>query len=143
MLTTECQTCESCEDTINAINNALIRIVDKRLYNIRYELNREVDYGLFKLLTFYKQVVQDICDEVDCDCYTAGQCSTVSTDEVNTGIQPATVNHCVCGCCPPLNVVCNVVPCASTLCSPGCDSVGVSTALTKENILERAKILSA
>lgn len=139
----DCQTCDSCEDTLRDLDFKLISIADKALYNTRYELNREVDWSLFSLLTFYKQVLTDICDDADCDCYTAVQCpTTVSTEEVNTGIQPAEVNHCICGCCPPLNVVCNVAPCVTGVCAPGCDS-SVATQLTKENIIERIKILTA
>lgn len=66
----DCLTCDTCEDTLEGLNSKLISIVDKRLYNIRYELNRPVDYALARLLSFYKPILSDICNGTDCDCYT-------------------------------------------------------------------------
>lgn len=54
--------CNDC-DVIDALNNKICSIADKRLYNIRYELNREVDYGLYHLLSFYKEMLEGICEE--------------------------------------------------------------------------------
>lgn len=69
MITGACAICESCEATIAAINNKIAAIADNRLYNIRYELGRIVDYPMFTLLAFYKKVLKDICTDSDCDCY--------------------------------------------------------------------------
>lgn len=66
-----CGTCVPC-DSLADLNSKIISIADNRLYNIRYELNRHVDYELFKLLVFYKGVAEDICDGIDCGCYTQG-----------------------------------------------------------------------
>lgn len=134
--------CSSCEDVLKTLDYKIISIVDKRLYNVRYELNRDVDYALAKLLIFYRGVLSDICADADCDCYTSPQCSQVLDDTPNTGIPDTVVNTCICGCCPPLNPVCNVVPCVSNTCV-GSTCEDSATALTKENIIERIKILSA
>lgn len=64
-----CGTCDSCEETLSGLDAKIIGISDNRLYNIRYELNREVDYGMFALYSFYKRVLGDICSGSDCDCY--------------------------------------------------------------------------
>lgn len=135
----DCTTCETCEDTLSGLNSKLISIVDKRLYNIRYELNRKVDYALFSLLMFYKGVLTDICNDQDCDCYTVLPCSTITPEKVNTGFPDAHVNECICGCCPTLNVTCNTVPCGPG----GGPAVEIAQQLTHENILERIKILTA
>jgi len=138
----DCTTCESCQDTLEGLNSKLISIVDKRLYNVRYELNRNVDYPLARLLSFYKVVLSDICDGADCDCYTSPQCSALQNDIPNTGNPDAVINTCICGCCEPLNPVCNVTPCVSNTCI-GDTCNDTATALTKENIIERIKILTA
>lgn len=229
---TECTTCESCEDTLGGLNSKLISIADKSLYNVRYGLNREVDYALFKLLIFYKGVLESICDDDNCNCYyvvplnysgNSNTCTvvaygtvTLTTDyslsyEVgdrvritssnlcayiegvvsnyygteltiavstiygsgehccwtvntppsgccaptscascnsssctcadsypNSAIEPARINQCICGCCPPLNSVCNQEPFVSTKYS-----MYSTTALTRENIIERIKILTS
>jgi hypothetical protein len=64
-----CGPCDSCEDTLAGLNAKVISIADSRLYNIRYELGRPVDYPLFTLFRFYREVLKDICNEADCDCY--------------------------------------------------------------------------
>lgn len=69
MTLSNCGTCDSCEDTIAALDSKIIGVADNRLYNIRYELNRKVDYGVFALYSFYKGVLRDICSGSDCDCY--------------------------------------------------------------------------
>lgn len=65
----DCTTCESCSDTLAGLNSALVSIVDKRLYNVRYELNRPVDYAKAKLLMLYRDILKDICSGDDCDCF--------------------------------------------------------------------------
>lgn len=65
----DCTYCESCEDTLYNLNNKIISIVDADLYNVRFELNRYVDRRLFVLLKFYREVLQNICNDTDCDCY--------------------------------------------------------------------------
>lgn len=68
-MTKDCTTCEACEEILGRLNAKLIAIGDTRLYNIRFELGRKVDYDLYKLLLFYKKVLTDICNEDECDCY--------------------------------------------------------------------------
>lgn len=140
-LNTDCTTCEPCEDTLVSVDNKLISIADKYLYNVRYGLGRKVDKNLFKLLVFYKKVLQDICDETDCDCYTGMPVGvTIIPETANTAFPTATINHCVCGCCDPMNVLCNsntAVPC------PQANRHNPAVALTRENIIERIKILTA
>lgn len=133
-LNTDCSTCESCEDTLKGIDYKLISITDKLLYNTRFELNRVVDRDLFRLLSFYKEVLSDICDDEDCGCYYTAPTACTSGEIPNTGDPTAVVNHCVCGCCPPLNVVCRFEPTVNTPSTS-------TTSLTKENIIERIKIL--
>ena len=135
-LSKDCSTCESCNDTLTGINYKLVSIVDKALYNFRFELNREVDKDLFKLLIFYKEVLESICDDEDCGCYYTPLQSCVPVEIPNTGNPTAVINHCVCGCCPPLNVVCGFKPTVNTPSNS-------TTSLTKENIIERIKILTA
>jgi len=135
-LNNDCSICETCEDTLKGIDYKLISIVDKLLYNTRFELNRVVDRNLFKLLSFYKEVLEDICDDEDCGCYYTPLQSCVSVEIPNTGDPTAVVNHCICGCCPPLNVVCGFKPTVNTPSTS-------TTSLTKENIIERIKILTA
>ena len=69
MTLSPCGTCDSCEDTIAALDGKIIGVADSRLYNIRYELTRKVDYGMFALYSFYKRVLGDICSGSYCDCY--------------------------------------------------------------------------
>ena len=69
MTLSPCGTCDSCEDTIAALDGKIIGVADSRLYNIRYELTRKVDYGMFALYSFYKRVLGDICSGSHCDCY--------------------------------------------------------------------------
>ncbi len=154
---TECTTCEACEDTLGGLNSKLISIADKSLYNTRYGMNSEVDYALFKLLVFYKEVLESICDDDNCDCYytVPEECPVVTPEPspcytcncnpcscadscYNPGIQPAKVNTCICGCCPPLNPVCNQEPFINQK-----SKMYSTKALTKENIIERIKILTA
>lgn len=131
----DCSTCQTCEDTLKGVDNKLISIADKLLYNSRFGLNRDVDRDLFRLLSFYKGVLTDICNDEDCGCYT--QVTECWHEDVpNTGNPTAVINHCICGCCPPLNPVCNI--------NPNTGSSNTSTiTLTKENIEERIKILTA
>jgi len=65
---TACLNCDPCL-SVSAINKSLISIADKRLYNTRYELNRFVDYDLFRLLVFYKDAAKAICEGTTNDCY--------------------------------------------------------------------------
>lgn len=130
----DCSTCQTCQDTLRGVNNKLISIADKLLYNSRFGLNREVDRNLFRLLSFYKDVLTDFINEEDCGCYT--HTLICSQDVPNIGYPDTVINHCVCGCCPPLNVVCNFNP------NVGKDSPS-STDVTEENIIERIKILTA
>lgn len=143
-LSSNCTTCDSCEDILRGINAKLTSIADNLLYNTRYELNREVDRDLFTLLVFYKQVAEDLCNDEDCGCYTIVTCPATLEDIPNTGNPTAKINTCICGCCPPLNPVCNVVPCAFTTCIGDSDTAtDVATKVTKQNIFERIKILIA
>lgn len=65
-----CSLCNQCEDIQSGLNRRLIGIADARLYNIRYELDRPVAYGLYKALRFYKRAVSDICIDETCNfCY--------------------------------------------------------------------------
>lgn len=127
-----CTACESCDEILSRLNAKLGSIADKLLYNIRYGLSRQVDRKLFQLLTFYKGVLTDICNDEDCGCYTVS--TTTCTTTVNTGDPAAVVNHCICGCCPPLNPVCT---------GTSTTAADVASVLTTENILERVKILIA
>ncbi len=68
-LTSDYNTCDVC-DLLIGIDKKLISIADARLYNIRFELNKSVDYHKYKLLKFYKKVAKDLCADVDCGCYT-------------------------------------------------------------------------
>ena len=68
---TDCLNCDPCL-SVNDVNRKLISIADNRLYNIRYELNRPVDYALFRLLVFYKDAAESICDGTSYDCYKGG-----------------------------------------------------------------------
>ena len=131
-LNNDCTTCQSCEDTLKSLNYKISSISDKLLYNTRFELGRPVDKDLFRLLQFYKGVLEDICSDSDCGCYYTAVQECGQTEVVNTGIPGAVVNTCVCGCCPPLNVVCGYKPVDNN-----------SEVLTKENIIERIKILIA
>ena len=69
MISSSCGPCEACEDTLSRLNAKLTGVADNRLYNVRYELNRNVDYGAYLLYRFYKQILSDICSDTDCDCY--------------------------------------------------------------------------
>lgn len=71
MIKSDCNSCNPC-DLVSDINRSLIRIADARLYNIRYELDRPVDYYMYKMLKFYKPIAQEICDGTDCGCYSGG-----------------------------------------------------------------------
>ena len=142
-MTNDCTTCEACEEILGRLNTKLIAIGDARLYNIRFELGREVDYDLYKLLLFYKGVLTDICDGNDCDCYTVDGCSptnvTMTVNELDNTV--SVPNYCVCGCCEPLNPVCTAqVPCPGNPCAPCTNTQGKPTT---EDILERIKILLA
>lgn len=130
--------CSSCEELLTELNYKLTNIGDNRLYNIRYELNREVDYELFTLLIFYKKILTDICKDEDCGCYTTPKHYShsnviLTSDPIDNTL--SVVNHCVCGCCEPLNPVCinTKVQCP--------DDSHKSSVLTTENIFERIKIL--
>jgi len=68
---TNCLNCDPCL-SVNDINRKLINIADNRLYNIRYELNRPVDYDLFRLLIFYKDAAVSICEGTTYGCYSGG-----------------------------------------------------------------------
>lgn len=59
-----CTNCDAC-DTIETINGKISSIADKRLYNIRYELGREVDYPLYTLLKFYKELLESNCNNCE------------------------------------------------------------------------------
>lgn len=131
----DCSTCQSCEDILKNLDRKLISIADALLYNTRFGLNRPVDRNLFRLLVFYKEVLTAECSDTSCGCFTVETPSCVQ-EIPNTGNPDAVINHCICGCCPPLNPVCNF--------NPGTGSNNKSTtALTKENIEERIKILIA
>jgi len=66
----QCSLCNQCEELDKALKLKIIEIADARLYNIRYELNRPVYYGLYKALRFYSHAVGDICSGNTCDfCY--------------------------------------------------------------------------
>ncbi len=77
MINNDCSTCASCKDVLSELDTKLISIADKSLYNARYELNREVDYDLYKLIMFYKKVGTDICNDNNCNF-----CYGYNTDEV-------------------------------------------------------------
>lgn len=68
---TDCLNCDPCL-SVNDVNRKLINIADNRLYNIRYELNRPVDYDLFRLLVFYKDAAQSLCEGTAYECYEGG-----------------------------------------------------------------------
>lgn len=65
----DCSTCESCFEILDKLNGKIANIGDTKLYNIRYEMNRDIDYKKFALLSFYKEVLYNICNDSDCDCY--------------------------------------------------------------------------
>lgn len=65
-----CKTCgcESCVALIDKINEKLARIGNHFVDNIKYELSTYVDKELFRLLSFYKDVLQSMCCGCDCGC---------------------------------------------------------------------------
>lgn len=66
----KCSYCSQCESIKKEINQSLINVADARLYNIRFDLDRYVNYGLYRALRFYKGVIDDICSGENCNfCY--------------------------------------------------------------------------
>jgi hypothetical protein len=136
-----CSTCDTCEEILAGVNSKLISIGNAALYNVRFGMGRPVDRALFRLLTFYKGALEDICRDEDCGCYTLlgiPPCSTVFYTTNQLDNTQTIANRCICGCCPPLNVTCGCQT-PPTTTAPA----NLTTALTLENIFERVKILTA
>lgn len=60
--------CEDCGELIEKIDEKLARIGNYFLDNMKYELAIDVDKELFKMLAFYKEILQDICCGCNCGC---------------------------------------------------------------------------
>ena len=119
-LKSNCNTCDIC-DLLVDLNQGLINIADARLYNIRYELDRPVDYEKYRLIKFYKRVAQDICNNADCGCY------TTSSLPLNRRVHETRCEH-------PWRLGCE-----------GCDSTRHDTVVanTIQNISEQIRTLVA
>ena len=119
-----CSSCDVC-DLLTGLNQGLINVADARLYNIRYGLDRYVDYSKFRLLKFYKTVAEHLCEGSDCGCYTSGILQSSQSSCQSLG---------------PL--------CEQRDCEPACISNGdtsndnITTLPSTQNIIERIKILS-
>lgn len=60
--------CESCDELIDKINEKLARMGNHFVDNLNYELNTPIDKELFRLLAFYKSLLEGMCCGCDCGC---------------------------------------------------------------------------
>lgn len=62
--------CESCSELIDKIDEKLARMGNYYVDNLKFELDIYIDKELFKLLSFYKEVLQGVCCGCNCGCIT-------------------------------------------------------------------------